>query len=157
GNGDFGKILFTNIHDVRKDGIYFSESAKAVEIANCHFFNINMTYFDNPPNSGYGEATGDAIQLEAINCSGARIHHNIFDRGNTGHKFNLIINGFKDGVPSEDIIIEHNISIGPKKTAQQSGAGFYISCDSPLIVRCNQFYDAPTAFENRSRYGEGLL
>ncbi len=150
GSGDDGKILYSTFHDVNRDGIYLTGNALNLEIGNCHFYNINMRYMDNAPNTGYGEATGDAIQLEGVNCNGARIHHNIMDRHNTGHKFNLIINGFRDGVGSTNIIIEHNISIGPKVTNEQPGSGFYIVADGP-ISRYNEFINAPTAYANVSK------
>jgi len=149
GSGDDGKILYTTFHDVNRDGIYLTNNALNIEIGNCHFYNINMRYMENEPNTGYGEATGDAIQFESITCTGARIHHNIMDRHNTGHKFNLIINGYRDGVPSTDIIIEDNVFYGPKATAQQPGSSLYIAADD-MTIRNNQILDSPTAYDHRS-------
>ncbi|MFW5759932.1 MAG: PKD domain-containing protein [Cyclobacteriaceae bacterium] len=160
GNGNYGKILYSTIHDVRKDGIYMAETALEIEIANCHFYNINMAYFDKPEGTGYGEATGDAVQLEYINCTGARIHHNIMDRSNTGHKFNLIINGTRDDGRTTDVIIEHNTFYGPMEVQKQNGSAMYIN-GLGLITRFNRIYDTPVGFLNRGKdliaYGNILV
>jgi hypothetical protein len=89
-NGNFWggvKVLYSTIYGANLDGIYFDDTTD-IEVAHCHFYDINMYWFTN---QNENNSVGDCLQAS---CAGTKlnlnVHHCTFDRTSTCNKFCVI-------------------------------------------------------------------
>ncbi|GEM_PF-2061927 len=120
------KILNSNIHDIKDDGIYIKD-ASTIEIGFCTIYDVNKKYLVNT-NESY--SSGDGIQIASTNNMNFNIHDNIIDHSSMGNKFCIIAWG-----NNYSGTIERNTIIGG---INKNTSGIYLSPTTKTVcVRYN--------------------
>ncbi len=142
---DGGKVLNSEIYDIYLDGIW-GGSLEYIEIGYNHIYDVNTAwhiYGKEEKEDGGVYAGGDGLQFDNGDDSGVHswwVHHNIFDRTNSGNKFGFIASGVDENFG----ILEYNIFKGPR-TDGHGGASFFIGANSGestskgIVIRYNHF------------------
>jgi polysaccharide lyase-like protein len=137
---DGAKVMNNNIYDIYLDGIW-GGSLEYIEVGYNHIYDVNTAWEEH--GSDQSKAGGDALQFSNEDGYGVHswwVHHNIFDRTNSGNKFGFIASGVDENFG----ILEYNIFKGPR-TDGHGGASFFIGANSGestskgIIIRYNHF------------------
>ncbi len=134
-----GKLTVSNseIYDIGDDGIY-TQNTEDIEIYGCNIHDVNA---DLPIRETAG---GDCIQITGEQGY-LYIHDNILDHSAFGRKFCLIIgSGDVDNDQPHEALVENNIMIGYKDTAEITSGLYLKESISHLTFRNNIVKDAAT-------------